>query len=306
MIETHYAPGTGRANPEWEEELIIAMAEASAIASGPGRIIERKAGAQKDEDGWDFMEFVRDLITFAGGFSGSKDQRANRGDFRVQYIQAMGDHFGREWKGFAWVFIAYRSTFMVLETEVKREGGAAGVLIPVFGARVLELGEGSGQVVLKVLPIGGNRESVKNLNLDWIDGEKPDTGRKWEIFVRPSAEIEAQARGSDSLSQFTVGVRMLYQPRITDPSDFNLMGEAYLRFRWKDPGFGIPELNIVPRCMVDFAGGDALQPLFQSISGRELDPYAFSDLNVTCGLNAEIGYPKRKKRRGSTAGTRLR
>lgn len=211
------------------------------------------------------MHFARDISSQSDSFES---------DFHVQFMHAINARA----PGFAWVVVAEREGFDVYTIDGFRAGGGAGVQIPLIGSRDLWVKDGEGQVVLRLLPIAGNYETVEVGPDPENRVPAPNTG----IIVRPTAELEA----SIQTHGIRPGFRFLAQPRLLDPTQARMLAEVYVDLDISTANPILKSISIVPRCVIDLSND------VQTVLGPNADAYnqgyKFLNKDETCSLSAEF------------------
>jgi hypothetical protein len=209
------------------------------------------------------MNFARDVQSQSDGFES---------DFHSQFLHALSAHA----PGFAWVVVAERTGFDLEWMDGYREGGGAGVQIPLLGSRDLWLRNGQGQVVLKLMPIAGNYEMV-DVGTNPLNRVGDPRGG---LVLRPMAELEAsyQAHGVQP------GIRFLVQPKLMSPRETRMVAEVYMNIDLKTRDSGITDVSIVPRCVLDLSSDR------QAATGAYAGGYYLLNRAATCSISSQFAF----------------
>jgi hypothetical protein len=222
----------------------------------------------------DLGKLIFNVIHFANDVS--SESRSFESDFKAVFLHAINARA----PGFAWFVTAERTGFDLGTLAGFREGGGAGVQIPILGSRDLWVKNGEGQLVLRIMPIAGNYEQVEA----GPDADHRVAAPGSGLILRPSAETEATYQ----IGPMKPGLRFLVQPKLLQPNQARMIAEVYVNFDFETGNPYVNKVSIVPRCLIDFSN-DA-----QKFSGTNAQAYAagYEYLNKaeTCSISAEFAF----------------
>ena len=222
-------------------------------------------------------KLVLQIVNFADGITSSSTSFEN--DFHAQFMHAISN----EAPGFAWVVVAQRTGFDLGWMDGFKAGGAAGVQIPLLGSKNLWLANNQGQVVLRILPIGGNYESVETGPNPLNEIAAPGSG----LILRPTAELEADYQ----MAGIQPGIRILVQPKLLQPNQARMVAEVFMNIDFNVPNSILTKVSIVPRCMIQIANDP------QAFTGPYAQSYQLGarilDRDETCSISAQFAFGTR-------------
>jgi hypothetical protein len=185
----------------------------------------------------------------------------------------------------SWVAMADRTRYNSRYSGATRTSADIGMQFAVLGTPELKLQDGQGQLLLRMMPFGGNQEKAQ---IGFYRGKR---------LRDPESDTEADAvtelEGALKWGNLQPGGRIRMQSELGSDPELRMLAEVYLKIEIKEKFDDFGEISIVPRCIWDqsWGGSHNYDTQLSSAFGKSYDRLHAIQI---CTLNIRFRYGAKK------------